>query len=94
MISQALRIHETTVGRHINDYFQSEKFKPEKVAAKADFLLPKPCCLLSTWLKTLTPSPPNRCLCKSRIWYSLQHSGYEWSHYNRISHTEAQECAS
>ncbi|EJG0201248.1 IS630 family transposase, partial [Vibrio parahaemolyticus] len=29
MISQALRIHETTVVRHINDYFQSEKLKPE-----------------------------------------------------------------
>ena len=29
MISQALRIHETTVVRHINDYLQSEKLKPE-----------------------------------------------------------------
>ncbi|MDW2078361.1 IS630 family transposase [Vibrio sp. 1863] len=29
MISQALRIHETTVARHINDYLQSEKLKPE-----------------------------------------------------------------
>lgn len=29
MISQALRIHETTVIRHINDYLQSEKLKPE-----------------------------------------------------------------
>ncbi|SHO55405.1 hypothetical protein VQ7734_01133 [Vibrio quintilis] len=25
MISQALRIHETTVARYINDYLQSEK---------------------------------------------------------------------
>ncbi|WP_089139009.1 IS630 family transposase [Vibrio rumoiensis] len=29
MISQALRIHETTVTRHINDYLQSEKLMPE-----------------------------------------------------------------
>lgn len=29
MISQALRIHETTVVRHINDYLQSEKLKPD-----------------------------------------------------------------
>ncbi|WP_110410653.1 IS630 family transposase [Vibrio rumoiensis] len=29
MISQALRIHQTTVTRHINDYLQSEKLKPE-----------------------------------------------------------------
>ncbi|ARP40627.1 IS630 family transposase [Vibrio syngnathi] len=29
MISQALRIQETTVARHINDYLQSEKLKPE-----------------------------------------------------------------
>ena len=29
MISQALRIHQTTVIRHINDYLQSEKLKPE-----------------------------------------------------------------
>lgn len=29
MISQALRIHETTVVRHINDYLQSEKLTPE-----------------------------------------------------------------
>ncbi len=28
-VSQALRIHETTVVRHINDYLQSEKLKPE-----------------------------------------------------------------
>ena len=29
MISQALRIHETTVTRHINEYLQSEKLTPE-----------------------------------------------------------------
>ncbi|TVO30471.1 helix-turn-helix domain-containing protein, partial [Vibrio algivorus] len=29
MISQALRIHETTVTRHINDYLKSEKLTPE-----------------------------------------------------------------
>lgn len=29
MISQALRIHETTVLRHLQDYVQSEKLKPE-----------------------------------------------------------------
>ncbi len=29
MISQALRIHETTVLRHLQDYQQSEKLKPE-----------------------------------------------------------------
>ena len=29
MISQALRIHETTVLRHLKDYEQSEKLKPE-----------------------------------------------------------------
>ncbi|WP_413283639.1 IS630 family transposase [Vibrio sp. MA40-2] len=29
MISQALRIHQTTVTRHLNDYLQSEKLAPE-----------------------------------------------------------------
>ncbi len=29
MISQALRIHQTTVTRHINDYLQSDKLMPE-----------------------------------------------------------------
>ncbi|MGL0930528.1 IS630 family transposase [Vibrio vulnificus] len=29
MISQALRIHESTVARHLNDYVLSEKLKPE-----------------------------------------------------------------
>ncbi len=29
MISQALRIHESTVARHISDYVLSEKLKPE-----------------------------------------------------------------
>ena len=29
MISQALRIHETTILRHLHDYTQSEKLKPE-----------------------------------------------------------------
>ncbi len=29
MISQALRIHESTVARHLSDYVPSEKLKPE-----------------------------------------------------------------
>ena len=29
MIAQALRLHETTVIRHINDYIKKEKLKPE-----------------------------------------------------------------
>ncbi|MCU3204392.1 helix-turn-helix domain-containing protein, partial [Enterobacter hormaechei subsp. hoffmannii] len=29
MISQALRIHESTVARHLSDYVLSEKLKPE-----------------------------------------------------------------
>ena len=29
MISQALRIHESTVARHLSDYILSEKLKPE-----------------------------------------------------------------
>lgn len=29
MISQALRIHESTVARHLSDYLLSEKLKPE-----------------------------------------------------------------
>jgi len=29
MISQALRLHETTINRHINDYLSNEKLKPE-----------------------------------------------------------------
>ncbi|EMK0756594.1 IS630 family transposase [Vibrio rumoiensis] len=35
MISQALRIHQTTVIRHINDYLQSEKLKPENGGSKS-----------------------------------------------------------
>lgn len=54
MISQALRIHETTVVRHINDYLQSEKLKPENGAARAECLLFKPFSSLSIWLRTLT----------------------------------------
>lgn len=34
MISQALHIHETTVLRHINDYLQSEKLKPENCGSQ------------------------------------------------------------
>lgn len=29
MIAQALRLHETTVVRHINDFLEKEKLKPE-----------------------------------------------------------------
>ncbi len=29
MISQALRIHESTVTRHLSDYIHSEKLKPD-----------------------------------------------------------------
>lgn len=29
MISQALRIHESTVARHLSDYLLSEKLRPE-----------------------------------------------------------------
>lgn len=29
MITQALRLHETTVNQHINDYVNTRKFKPE-----------------------------------------------------------------
>ena len=29
MIAQALRLHETTIARHINDYLEKEKLKPE-----------------------------------------------------------------
>ena len=29
MISQALRLHESTITRHINDYLEKEKLKPE-----------------------------------------------------------------
>ena len=29
MIAQALRLHETTIVRHINDYLKKEKLKPE-----------------------------------------------------------------
>lgn len=35
MISQALRSHETTVLRHINDYLQSEKLKPENGSSQS-----------------------------------------------------------
>lgn len=45
MISQDLRIHESTVARHLSDYVLSEKLKPEIVVAKADFLLGKQCNL-------------------------------------------------
>lgn len=29
MIAQALRLHETTIVRHINDYVEKDKLKPE-----------------------------------------------------------------
>ncbi len=38
MISQALRIHESTVARHLSDYVLSEKLKPENGGSRADFL--------------------------------------------------------
>ncbi|PCI72707.1 MAG: IS630 family transposase [Gammaproteobacteria bacterium] len=34
MISQALRLHETTINRHINDYLADEKLKPENGGSK------------------------------------------------------------
>lgn len=59
MISQALRIHESTVARHLSDYVLSEKLKPENGGsqAKADFLLGKPCNLLNIWLRKRTFIP-------------------------------------
>lgn len=36
MISQALRIHETSVLRHLKDYEQSEKLKPENGGSKSN----------------------------------------------------------
>ena len=35
MISQALRIHESTVARHLSDYVLSEKLKPENGGSKS-----------------------------------------------------------
>ncbi len=43
MISQALRIHESTVARHLSDYVLSEKLDLRMAEAKASFLLFKPC---------------------------------------------------
>ncbi len=35
MIVQALRIHESTVNRHLQDYFSQKKLAPETAALKA-----------------------------------------------------------
>ncbi|CDH25768.1 conserved hypothetical protein [Xenorhabdus bovienii str. kraussei Becker Underwood] len=35
MIAQALRIHESTVNRHLKDYFSQKKLAPETAALKA-----------------------------------------------------------
>jgi transposase len=41
MISQALRLHETTIIRHINDYLKKEKLKPnEELNIKLHYLPP------------------------------------------------------
>lgn len=37
MISQALRIHESTVARHLCDYVLSEKLKPENGGNQSKF---------------------------------------------------------
>ena len=37
MISQALRIHESTVARHLSDYVRSEKLKPANAGSQSKF---------------------------------------------------------
>ncbi len=54
MISQALRIHESTVVRHLSDYVL---LSLKMVVAKADFLLGKPCNLSKIWLRKRTFIP-------------------------------------
>ncbi len=43
MIAQALRIHESTVARHLSDYVLSENSSLKMAEAKASFLLLKQC---------------------------------------------------
>ncbi len=57
MISQALRIHESTVARHLSDYVLSKNLSLKMVVAKADFLLGKPCNLPNIWLRKRTFIP-------------------------------------
>ena len=57
MISQALRIHESTVARHLSDYVLSENLSLKMVVARADFLLSKPCSLSNIYLRRRTFIP-------------------------------------
>lgn len=43
MISQALRIHESTVARHLSDYVLSKNLSLKMAEVKASFLQLKPC---------------------------------------------------
>lgn len=43
MISQALRIHESTVARHLSDYVLSEKLKPENSGSQSKLSATQTC---------------------------------------------------
>jgi hypothetical protein len=59
MISQALRIHESTVARHLSDYALSEKLKPENSSSQSRLSAKqsKPCSLSNIWMRTRTVTP-------------------------------------
>ncbi len=57
MISQALRIHELAVARHLCDYVLSEKFKPENGGSQSRLSVEQTMQLISLWLRKRTFTP-------------------------------------
>ncbi|TOI71940.1 IS630 family transposase, partial [Vibrio parahaemolyticus] len=49
MISQALRIHESTVARHLSDYVLSEKLKPENGGSQSRLSVTQTMQLIEHW---------------------------------------------
>lgn len=77
MISQALRSHETTVVRHINDYLQSEKLKPENGGSQSRLSAVQDMRLIEHLAERTYFHTHQIVACGSRVRYSLPRYWYE-----------------
>ncbi len=67
MISQALRIHESTVARHLSDYVLSEKLKPENGGSQSKLSATQTMHLIEHLTKKKLISIPIKSLLTSRL---------------------------
>jgi len=86
MISQALRIHETTVLRHLKDFEQSEKLKPENGGSTSHLSVVQTMALiehLSTHLYHHTRQIVAYVKAEFKIHYTVSGMN-KWLHHNRF----------